>query len=66
MPAVLCIDDMPPLTPCIGVCKLDGDGLCLGCRRTLAEIAGWGTLDDAARQRWMREVQPTRPPAGKS
>ena len=66
MPAAPAIDDSPPLTPCIGVCKLDGNGLCLGCRRTLAEIARWGTMNDAERQRWMREVQPSRPPAPKS
>ena len=34
-------------TPCIQVCVIDpGTGLCEGCRRTLAEIAAWSTLDD--------------------
>ena len=27
------------LSPCIGVCSLDADGLCEGCHRTSAEIA---------------------------
>ena len=32
-------------SPCIGVCRLDGkSGLCLGCRRTLKEIAAWPGL----------------------
>ncbi|HEU0277195.1 MAG TPA: DUF1289 domain-containing protein [Rhodanobacteraceae bacterium] len=52
-----------PVTPCVGVCRMDDGGLCLGCRRTLAEIAGWSRLDDAERRRWMREVRPRRPPA---
>jgi predicted Fe-S protein YdhL (DUF1289 family) len=39
---------------------MDAGGLCLGCRRTLAEIARWGTMDDAERRRWIAEVQPVR------
>ena len=49
-----------PLTPCIGICRLDERGLCLGCRRTLDEIARWGTMSDAERLRCMREVLPGR------
>jgi predicted Fe-S protein YdhL (DUF1289 family) len=54
--------DDTPATPCIGVCRMDADGLCQGCRRTLAEIARWGTMNDDDRRRWMREQQPLRPP----
>jgi len=37
-------------SPCIGVCRLDGkSGLCLGCRRTLKEIAAWPGLAPAER-----------------
>lgn len=37
-------------TPCTKVCMVDGEsGLCLGCFRTLSEIAGWARLSDAAR-----------------
>jgi predicted Fe-S protein YdhL (DUF1289 family) len=29
-------------SPCTNVCQIDpASGLCLGCRRTLAEIADW-------------------------
>ena len=31
-------------------------GLCLGCRRTLDEIARWGTMTDAERDRIMAEL----------
>jgi len=51
---------LPPLTPCIGVCRLDAAGLCVGCRRTMDEIARWGSLDDAERTRLMDEVLPRR------
>jgi predicted Fe-S protein YdhL (DUF1289 family) len=34
-----------PASPCVDVCVLDEDGeFCLGCRRTLDEIASWPTL----------------------
>ena len=47
-------------SPCIEVCKLSEDKtVCVGCYRSLAEIAAWGRLSDpeklgviaAARQR---------------
>jgi hypothetical protein len=40
----------PIATPCIKVCVIDGEsGLCLGCQRTLPEVASWGRLTDAER-----------------
>jgi len=42
----------PIKTPCIQVCAVDdASGLCLGCFRTLAEIAGWSRMTDAERDR---------------
>jgi len=38
-------------TPCINVCLLDDEtGACVGCGRTLAEIAAWATLSDSERR----------------
>jgi predicted Fe-S protein YdhL (DUF1289 family) len=31
-------------SPCTGACRLDEDGLCADCHRTLAEIAEWTSL----------------------
>ena len=39
-----------PQSPCTGVCRLDTRGVCLGCGRTLDEIAQWGGASEA-RQR---------------
>jgi uncharacterized protein len=40
----------PISTPCVKVCAVDGaSGYCLGCRRTLPEIAGWARLSDEER-----------------
>ena len=48
----------PVSTPCIKVCIVDGkNGLCLGCGRTLAEIAAWGGMDEERRRAIMAELQ---------
>ena len=48
-------------TPCIKVCVVDGEsGLCLGCLRTLPEIAGWGRLSEAERAAVMVELPSRR------
>ena len=40
----------PIKTPCVKVCVVDGQsGNCLGCGRTLGEIARWARLSDAER-----------------
>jgi len=44
-------------SPCIDVCKIDETGgLCLGCWRTLAEIAAWGGAGDDERLRILAAV----------
>ncbi len=41
-------------SPCILVCTVDGaSGLCLGCLRTLEEIATWSRMGEAERTRIM-------------
>jgi uncharacterized protein len=37
-------------SPCVNICSIDPDtGWCVGCGRTLDEIARWGGTDDADR-----------------
>jgi hypothetical protein len=37
-------------TPCVQICVIDGEsGFCLGCQRTLVEVASWARLSDAER-----------------
>ncbi|HYD86093.1 MAG TPA: DUF1289 domain-containing protein [Vitreimonas sp.] len=41
----------PISTPCIKVCAVSGEtGLCIGCGRTLNEIARWGALSEDERR----------------
>lgn len=48
------------LSPCIGICVLDAQGLCEGCLRTGDEIARWSVMGDAERARVMEQVLPER------
>jgi uncharacterized protein len=40
-------------TPCINVCVVDASGHCVGCGRSLSEIATWSSMSDEARRRIM-------------
>lgn len=51
----------PILTPCIKVCFVDdASGLCLGCFRTLEEIAAWASYPEAERERLMASLPARR------
>ncbi len=44
-------------SPCIGLCTMDGaTGWCLGCGRTIDEIARWSSTDHADRDAVMAEL----------
>lgn len=48
-------------SPCVKICTLDArSGLCLGCGRTIDEIASWSGLSAAARARVMDELPARR------
>lgn len=44
-------------TPCVKICTLDTrSGLCLGCGRTIGEIARWSAMSSAERVRVIAEL----------
>ena len=44
-------------SPCINVCQMDPQrGLCLGCARTLDEIARWSGMSDEQREQVLLEL----------
>lgn len=49
-------------SPCVGICTLDADDRCVGCRRSLAEIRDWSLLTaqqrDAINRRNLPHVHP--------
>lgn len=44
-------------SPCVNICRLDAHGLCVGCRRTLGEIAEWSGASDARRLEILRALE---------
>lgn len=39
-------------SPCVDVCRMDpATGWCLGCARTIDEIAAWASLDNDGKRR---------------
>ena len=57
----------PVASPCNAVCRMDPlSGLCLGCSRTLDEIAGWSRMTDADKQRSIGQLPQRAPFTGKA
>ena len=48
-------------TPCVKICTVDArQGFCLGCGRTIDEIARWAGMSAAERSRIMNELPERR------
>lgn len=45
------------LSPCVGVCALDDDDICIGCWRSGAEITRWGYVDNDGRRAILKNVE---------
>ncbi|HMM65895.1 MAG TPA: DUF1289 domain-containing protein [Dokdonella sp.] len=50
----------PVLSPCIGICQLGDDGLCVGCLRSSDEIGRWLGMSRAEREHVMNVLLPRR------
>lgn len=48
------MNERPVASPCVHVCALDEQDICIGCQRTAAEITRWGLMSNDER----REVLP--------
>lgn len=61
LPEVAAASPVP--SPCANICKIaPATDVCLGCRRTLDEIAGWSRMSDADKRAvWLQ--LPGRDPA---
>ncbi|MBK6964760.1 MAG: DUF1289 domain-containing protein [Bacteroidales bacterium] len=45
-----------PKSPCRKVCRLDEEGMCVGCFRMLDEIANWGIMTNPERSDILRKA----------
>ena len=47
-------------SPCIENCCLNGDNVCMGCFRSLGEIAQWQQMDDKMRREVLHKAESRR------
>jgi predicted Fe-S protein YdhL (DUF1289 family) len=52
-------------SPCVKICELDQDGVCVGCGRTRAEIAGWTSMSEAQQAKVVELAERRRSVASK-
>jgi hypothetical protein len=55
------------MSPCVNICTLDEEHVCMGCLRRLEEIIAWGTM--SGEEQWalvedLRRRSPRHTPAG--
>ena len=43
-------------SPCVSICALDEQDICIGCHRTMDEITGWSRLDNDERLEVLEKV----------
>jgi predicted Fe-S protein YdhL (DUF1289 family) len=45
-----------PMSPCMSICTLDEDNVCMGCKRTLEDIKCWAKLSPVEQWRLVEEL----------
>lgn len=48
--------EKPIKSPCVNVCALDINDMCMGCQRTGAEISTWGKMTNAQRREVLKQA----------
>jgi predicted Fe-S protein YdhL (DUF1289 family) len=44
-------------SPCNNICKLNNENICIGCKRSLDEIASWSKLTDVDKLKILEEIK---------
>ncbi len=42
--------ERPVASPCVHVCALDDEDICIGCQRSVVEITRWSLMDNSERR----------------
>jgi len=43
-------NERPVASPCVHVCALDDEDICIGCQRSVAEITRWSLMENSERR----------------
>jgi predicted Fe-S protein YdhL (DUF1289 family) len=58
------VNDDEPLSPCISVCLLDEQDICVGCFRSAAEVTDWFMASAEEKREILRRIEERREAAG--
>ena len=50
------VDTEVVASPCVSICCLNDDDICIGCFRSGVEISTWGKMDNAAKRAVLKRV----------
>ncbi|MFB4390848.1 MULTISPECIES: DUF1289 domain-containing protein [unclassified Pseudomonas] len=56
--------ERPVASPCVNVCALDEQDVCIGCQRTVQEITHWARMDNPQRRRVLQQCHERARSAG--
>lgn len=42
--------ERPVASPCVNICALDDEDICIGCQRNVDEITRWSRMNNAERR----------------
>jgi len=51
------MSDTTPKSPCISICVLDDDDVCMGCYRSAQEITDWFMASDEQKDEVLRKAR---------
>jgi predicted Fe-S protein YdhL (DUF1289 family) len=51
------MSDATPKSPCISICVLDDDDICMGCYRSAEEITDWFMASDEQKNEVLRKAR---------
>lgn len=52
--------NVEPASPCVSVCALDENDICMGCYRSAEEITDWFVADAASKREMLKLAQARR------
>ncbi|WP_459990350.1 DUF1289 domain-containing protein [Methylosoma difficile] len=50
----------PIVSPCVRLCCLDNNDICMGCFRSISEITGWASANEQTRRTYLAKSEQRR------
>ena len=49
------------ISPCVSICRLDKNDVCMGCYRTVEEVREWYNLSNEEKQKILDAIEKRKP-----